>query len=209
MPAEPYIHILLVDDHPLVRDGLRARLETIPHFSVVAEAGNAAEALQHAANENVDLVLMDINLNGMNGIALTSRFHTLHPEIAVLMLSMHDKAEYVMQAIQAGARGYVLKDAPAIDIITAIDTVMPGSTYYSAGLARQLAKPMPPGILLTPREQEVVQCIATGKSNKHIARDMNLSVRTIETHRLNIKRKLGIEGQADLIRFALEHNQIK
>lgn len=209
MQTPPFVHILLVDDHPLVRDGLRARLETIPHFEVVAEAGNAEEALAHAAEQAIDLVLMDINLSGMNGIELTGRFHTLYPEIAVLMLSMHDKAEYVMQAIQAGARGYVLKDAPAMDIITAIDTVMSGGIYYSAGLAKQLARPMPPALLLTPREREVLQCIATGKSNKHIARDMSLSVRTIETHRLNIKRKLGIEGQADLIRFALEQTRIR
>lgn len=206
---QPLVHILLIDDHPLVRDGLRARLETIPHFVIAAEAGNANEALEHAASVRIDLALMDINLNGMNGIELTSRFHTLHPEIAVLMLSMHDKTEYVMQAIQAGARGYVLKDAPATDIIAAIDTVMSGGIYYSAGLARQLSRPTPPALLLTPREREVLQCIATGKSNKHIARSMNLSVRTIETHRLNIKRKLGIEGQADLIRFALEQAQIK
>lgn len=209
MLTPPYVHILLVDDHPLVRDGLRARLETIPHFMVIGEAGNAAEALEQAATQTVDLVLMDINLSGMNGIELTGRFNTLHPEIAVLMLSMHDKAEYVMQSIQAGARGYVLKDAPAMDIITAIDTVMSGGIYYSAGLSRQLSRPMPPALLLTPREREVLTCIATGKSNKHIAREMNLSVRTIETHRLNIKRKLGIEGQADLIRFALEQAQIK
>lgn len=209
MPTPPYVHILLVDDHPLVRDGLRARLETIPHFCVVAEAGNAEEALHQAAAHDIDLTLMDINLAGMNGIELTGRFNTLYPEIAVLMLSMHDKAEYVMQAIQAGARGYVLKDSPAIDIITAIDTVMSGGIYYSAGLAKQLSRPMPPAMLLTPREREVLHCIATGKSNKHIARDMNLSVRTVETHRLNIKRKLGIEGQADLIRFALEQTRIK
>lgn len=204
MFSQPYVHILLVDDHPLVRDGLRARLETIPHFYVVAEAANADEALGHAASQTIDLMLMDINLNGMNGIELTARFNTLHPEIAVLMLSMHDKAEYVMQAIQAGARGYVLKDAPASDIITAIDTVMSGGLYYSAGLAKQLTQPMVPAQLLTPREREIIQCIAIGKSNKHIARELDLSVRTVETHRLNIKRKLGIEGQADLIRFALE-----
>ncbi|RZI41162.1 response regulator transcription factor [Herbaspirillum sp. HC18] len=209
MLSQPFVHILLVDDHPLVRDGLRARLETIPHFTVVAEAGNAQEALHHASTQNIDLALMDINLSGMNGIELTGRFNSLYPEIAVLMLSMHDKAEYVMQAIQAGARGYVLKDAPAIDIITAIETVMSGGIYYSAGLAKQLSRPVPPAMLLTQREREVLHCIATGKSNKHIAREMSLSVRTVETHRLNIKRKLGIEGQADLIRFALEQTQIK
>jgi DNA-binding NarL/FixJ family response regulator len=209
MSVPPYVHILLVDDHPLVRDGLRARLETIPHFFVVAEAANADEALQHASTLSIDLVLMDINLAGLNGIDLTGQFNTLYPEIAVLMLSMHDKAEYVMQAIQAGARGYVLKDAPAIDIITAIDTVMSGGIYYSAGLSKQLSRPMVPALLLTSREKEVLQRIATGKSNKHIARELDLSVRTVESHRLNIKRKLGIEGQADLIRFALEQITIK
>ncbi len=210
MLIQPYVHILLVDDHPLVRDGLRARLEAVPQFTIAAEAGNASEALHHAATQMIDIVLMDINLStGMSGIELTGRFNTLFPEIAILMLSMHDKTEYVMHAIQAGARGYVLKDAPAMDIITAIDTVLSGGIYYSAGLAKQLSRPMPPALLLTPREREVLQCIATGKSNKHIARDMDLSVRTVETHRLNIKRKLGIEGQADLIRFALEQTQIK
>ena len=172
---------------------------------VVAEAGNAENALAHAASSNIDLVLMDINLQGgMNGIELTGRFHTHYPEIAIIMLSMHDKVEYVMQAIQAGARGYVLKDAPGQDIISAIHTVISGGIYYSAGLARQLTQPVSPTSLLTARERDVLHHIATGKSNKHIARDMNLSPRTIETHRLNLKRKLGIEGQADLIRFAME-----
>ena len=206
MRNQSLVHILLVDDHPLVRDGLRARLETIPHFRIVAEAANSDEALQQAATQAIDLALMDINLTGMSGIDLTARFNTQYPEIAVLMLSMHDKAEYVMQSIQAGARGYVLKDAPALDIITAIETVMSGAIYYSAGLARQLTRPIVPAQLLTPREREILNCIATGKSNKHIARALDLSVRTVETHRLNIKRKVGIEGQADLIRFALEQS---
>jgi DNA-binding NarL/FixJ family response regulator len=204
MTDSPNVRILLVDDHPLVRDGLRARLETIPRFTVVAEAGNADEALHHAASRAIGLVLMDINLTGMNGIDLTARFHALHPEVAIIILSMHDKAEYVMQAVQAGARGYVLKDAPAMDIIQAIDTVMSGGIYYSAGLAKQLSQPLAPSFLLTPREKEVLQRIGAGRSNKHIARELGLSVRTVETHRLNIKRKLAIEGQADLIRFALE-----
>lgn len=199
----------MVDDHPLVRDGLRARLETISHFTIVAEAGNADEALRHAASAPIDLALMDINLAGASGIELTEQFHARHPDIAVLMLTMHDKAEYVVQSIQAGARGYVLKDAPATDIISAIETVIGGGIYYSAGLSREMSKPLSPAMLLTPREREVLRCIATGKSNKHIAHELDLSVRTVETHRLNIKRKLGIEGQADLIRFALEHTPVR
>lgn len=205
MSNENSVHILLVDDHPLVRDGLRSRLESVPHFSVVAEADSAEQALGHAATLRIDLVLMDINLNGMNGIELTDRFHELYPEMAVLMLSMHDKAEYVMQSLQAGARGYVLKDAPATEIIKAIDTVMSGNVYYSEALSKQMENSVSSAQLLTPREKEILKRIATGKSNKHIARDLDLSFRTVETHRSNIKRKLGIEYQADLIRLALEN----
>lgn len=201
------IKILLVDDHPLVRDGLRARLEAMPQFQVVAEAGGAAEALEQAAGHPVDLVLMDINMRGVNGIEATAQFTKAFPHIAVLILSMHDKMEYVSQAIQAGARGYVLKDAPGKDIVVAIETVMSGGIYYSAALARQLAQPQPQDNQLTSREHEVLRHIANGESNKQIARALDLSVRTVETHRLNIKRKLGIEGQAELIRFAVQNAQ--
>lgn len=198
------VRILLVDDHPLVRDGLRARLESIAHFRIVAEAAGAEDALRHAASGPIDLALMDINLQGMSGIELTRRFHSQFPQIAVLMLSMHDKAEYVVQAMQAGASGYVLKDAPASDIIAAIDQVAAGGAYYSAGVARHLTAPLQHAQLLTPRESEILRAIAAGKSSKQIASDLDVSVRTVETHRLNLKRKLGIEGQATLIRFALE-----
>ena len=199
------IRIMLVDDHPLVRDGLRARLEAMAHLRVVAEADNADDALLQAAALPIDLVLMDINMRGTNGIEATARFHQRFPDIAVLILSMHDKLEYVGQAMQAGARGYVLKDAPGKDIVLAIDTVMSGGIYYSEALARQLARPQVIDQPLTAREREVLLHIADGLSNKQIARALDLSVRTVETHRLNIKRKLGIEGQAELIKFAVQH----
>jgi len=199
--------ILLVDDHPLVRDGLRARLEAMSQFEVVGEAGSAAEALEAARQHGPDLVLMDINMRGTNGIEATALFRRQFPHIAVLILSMHDKLEYVTQAIQAGARGYVLKDALGKDIVVAIETVMAGGIYYSANLAQQLAKPMAQDNQLTSREAEVLRHLANGESNKHIARELDLSVRTVETHRLNIKRKLGIEGQAELIKFAVQHAQ--
>jgi DNA-binding NarL/FixJ family response regulator len=201
------IHIMLVDDHPLVRDGLRARLEAVPHFRVVAEADSGFDALALAGRARVDLVLMDITMRDGSGIEATARLHASHPDIAVLILSMHDKLEYVTQAMQAGARGYVLKDAPGKDIVLAIDTVMAGGIYYSAALARQLARPAAQDNQLTSREQEVLRHIANGESNKQIARALDLSVRTVETHRLNIKRKLGIEGQAELIKFAVQHGR--
>ncbi|MES2259709.1 MAG: response regulator transcription factor [Pseudomonadota bacterium] len=201
------IKILLVDDHPLVRDGLRARLEAVPEFQVVAEAGSALDALEQARHCAIDLVLMDINMRGSNGIDATAQFKQQFPDIAVLILSMHDKLEYVSQAMQAGARGYVLKDAPGKDIVVAIETVMSGGIYYSAALARQLAKPHTQDTQLTAREHQVLHQIANGQSNKQIARALDLSVRTVETHRLNIKRKLGIEGQAELIKYAVQHAQ--
>ncbi len=199
------IHILLVDDHPLVRDGLRARLEAVPHFRIVAEADGAADALRQADQCAIDLVLMDINMRGDSGIDATAQFQLRHPKIAVLILSMHDKLEYVTQAMQAGARGYVLKDAPGKDIVLAIETVMSGGIYYSAALARQLARPLVQDTQLSVREHEVLQHLANGQSSKQIARALDLSVRTVETHRLNIKRKLGIEGQAELIKYAVQH----
>jgi len=202
------VHIMLVDDHPLVRDGLRARLEAVPHFRVVAEADSGAEALALAGGTRIDLVLMDITMRDGSGIEATARLTANHPDIAVLILSMHDKLEYVTQAMQAGARGYVLKDAPGKDIVLAIDTVMAGGIYYSAAVARQLARPAAQDNQLTLREQEVLRHIANGESNKQIARALDLSVRTVETHRLNIKRKLGIEGQAELIKFAVQHGRI-
>ena len=203
--SEP-IHIMLVDDHPLVRDGLRARLEAVPHFRVVAEADSGPEALALAGSVRIDLVLMDITMREGGGIEATAQLGRHHPDIAVLILSMHDKLEYVTQAMQAGARGYVLKDAPGKDIVLAIETVMAGGIYYSAALARQLARPQAAqDTQLTTREQQVLQHIARGESNKRIARELDLSVRTVETHRLNIKRKLGIEGQAELIRYAVQH----
>jgi DNA-binding NarL/FixJ family response regulator len=198
---------MLVDDHPLVRDGLRARLEAVPHFRVVAEADSGAEALTLAGSTRIDLVLMDITMRDGSGIEATARLYANFPDIAVLILSMHDKLEYVTQAMQAGARGYVLKDAPGKDIVLAIDTVMAGGIYYSAAVARQLARPATQDNQLTSREQEVLRHIANGESNKQIARALDLSVRTVETHRLNIKRKLGIEGQAELIKFAVQHGR--
>lgn len=204
------IHLLLVDDHPLVRDGLRARLESIPRLKITGDAGNPEDALQVLANAPVNLVLMDINLGKTNGIQLTARLNKEYPQVAVIMLSMHEKAEYVSQSIQAGARGYVLKNAPAEEIIDAIDTVAAGGTYFSRDLEKVSDTQHEAHSLnqvLTLREQCILRSIATGKSNKHIARELGLSVRTVETHRLNIKRKLNIEGQADLIRYAL--NQVK
>lgn len=202
--------LILVDDHPLVRDGLRARLDTVPGFAVVGEAGNADEALALAAAHEPDLVLMDVGMRGMNGIALAALFHERFPGIRVLMLSMHDNVEYVTQAVRAGASGYVLKDSPGAEIIRAIGAVLDGKTYFSEGLSARLihASAMRDPIeRLTPRERDILDQLAEGLSSKQIAQRNGLSVRTVETHRLNLKRKLEIEGQAELIKFAVEHRR--
>ena len=202
----PVLRILLIDDHPLVRDGLRARLSAVPEFLVVGEAGTAAEALALAHDAEPDLALIDVSMPDGSGIGLAARFHDAFPDIAVLMLSMHDNTEYVRQAIGAGARGYLLKDTPAAEIIQAIRAVSAGQAYFSAAIAARLYQTLhqeEPLALLTRRERDILQRIGEGLANKQIAQALGLSVRTVETHRLNLKRKLGIEGHAELIRFAV------
>jgi DNA-binding NarL/FixJ family response regulator len=135
------VKLLLVDDHPLVRDGVRVRLEAVPHFRVVGEAGDAEAALEAARTLSPDLALMDIGMRGMNGIALTEKFAEQFPEVAVLVLSMHDNLEVVRQVMRAGARGYVLKDAPASELVEAIDAVLAGRAFYSAQTASPRAMP--------------------------------------------------------------------
>jgi two-component system nitrate/nitrite response regulator NarL len=202
--------LILVDDHPLVRDGLRARLEAVPNLEVVGEAGDADQALALAAEQNPDLALMDVGMSGMNGIALAGVFHERFPAIRVLMLSMHDNIEYLTQAVRAGASGYVLKDSPATEIVQAIGAVLDGGTFFSAGLGARMIQASAmraPVEQLTPRERDILDALAEGLSSKQIAQRNGLSVRTVETHRLNMKRKLDIEGQAELIKFAVENRR--
>jgi DNA-binding NarL/FixJ family response regulator len=199
------IRLLLVDDHPLVRDGLRSRLDAVPGFEVVGEAGNAAEAEERMAALHPQLVLMDVGMKDVNGIDLTARLLEREPGLQVLMLSMYDNPEYVQRALQAGARGYVLKDAPASEIIAAIDAVAAGGTFLSPAVSKRLFRNQSPRPVLSLREGEILSALARGLSSKHIAREMDVSVRTVEAHRQSIKRKLNLEGQAELIKYAVEH----
>jgi two-component system, NarL family, nitrate/nitrite response regulator NarL len=198
--SDAAIRLLLVDDHPLVRDGLRARLERDKKLTVSADTGTYAEAVSIVTSLDIDLALIDINLNGASGIELTAHLRALQPSLAIIILSMHDGIDYVEAAMQAGANGYVLKGAPSDEIIAAIHAVSAGKSCFSHQLQPSRAHGASP---LTPREREVLRCIAQGKSNKHIARELDLSVSTVDTHRVNIKRKLGIEGKAELIRYGL------
>lgn len=199
------IRILIVDDHPMVREGLVARLQAVPRFDVVGEAGNRAEALAQLGTTQPDVVLMDVGLKDANGIALGAEMLAVRPSIKLLMFSMYDNPEYVQRALTAGARGYVLKDAPAQEIVSAIDAVAAGGTFLSAAVSGRLFRGQAPKPVLTPRESEILSALGRGASSKQIARELDLSVRTVEAHRQSIKRKLELDGQAELIRYAVEH----
>jgi DNA-binding NarL/FixJ family response regulator len=199
------VRLMLVDDHPLVRDGLRARLEAVPGLAVVAEADGADAALRAAAEHSPDLVLMDIGLRGASGIDTTRTLRARHPQVRVLVLSMHNGAEVVRDALAAGAAGYVLKDSPAEEIVQAIHAVMAGQPHLSPGLvaAPPSARPRRDDAL-TPREREVLALIAEGLSSRDIGQRLSMGVRTVETHRTSLRRKLDLGSAAALVRYAVE-----
>jgi DNA-binding NarL/FixJ family response regulator len=196
--------ILLVDDHPLVREGLRARLSVVPGLAVVGEAGDAAQALEQLESSRPDLVLMDVGMKQVDGIQLTARLLERRPGLHVLMLSMYDNPEYVNRALRAGARGYVLKEAPSEEIVAAIASVGAGQVFLSPQLAGRAARSGQARPLLSARESEILGCLARGQSSKQIGEQLGMSVRTVETHRHNIRRKLNLGGQAELIKYAVE-----
>jgi len=208
------INILLVDDHPLVRDGIRARLESEEGVSVIGEAQNGQEALDFVAQRAPDVALMDVSMPVMNGLDATKIFKEQHPEVRVLILSMHDSREYILQLIQSGASGYILKDVSSDELIKAIETVHQGGTYFSSSASQSLFSADQPQTqteevaALTPREATVLKQLAEGKSNKEIARILDISVRTVETHRQNIKQKLNIHTAAGLARYAIENGLV-
>ncbi|MCP5268327.1 MAG: response regulator transcription factor [Zoogloeaceae bacterium] len=203
------IRVLLVDDHQLVRDGLHSRLGETDGIEVVGEAATGAEALRLAAELNPDLVLLDIGLPDINGLEVAEKLGEVAPHARALMLSMYDNREYVISALRAGASGYVLKDATSKEIIAAIRAVAAGGSYCSSSLTSALASGGSEPLQLTEREREVLILVAQGNSNKRIAQQLDVSVRTVETHRLNLRRKLGIETPAGLIRYALQQGWIK
>jgi two-component system, NarL family, nitrate/nitrite response regulator NarL len=202
---DPRIRLVIVDDHPLVRDGLRARLSVAKHLNVVGEAATGEQALALAHSTPIDLMLVDVGMRHMSGIELVSQLREHYPQIKAIMLSMYDNREYVLSAVRMGARGYVLKESPTQEIEAAIDAVWSGGTYFSAQVANTVVMASPNAPQLTSREQEVLLLLAHGKSNKLVARELNISVRTVETHRLNLRRKLGVESASELLKMAITH----
>lgn len=208
MTAPDSVRVLLVDDHPLVRDGIRARLEATGHIVVVGEAGGVAEAQELADALAPDLVISDIRMPGVSGIELMARFAQRFAGLRVVILSMHQDPEYVRRALDLGALGYVLKDAAAQQLLDAIDAAMQGCIYLSPGLQALLAEELPlerSNRPITPKEAQVLQLLAQGRSSREIAQSLGASVRTIETHRLHLRRKLRVDGQAALVKYAVDY----
>jgi two-component system nitrate/nitrite response regulator NarL len=209
------IRTLIVDDHPIVRRGITMCLSHQPRIEMVGEAGDGFEALEKARELKPDVVLMDIDLPGMNGMAVTDLLRRELPDIRVIILSMYTNAEYIMRIIECGARGFILKEAPPQELVQAIEAVQSGQTHFSQEVARVALNQVvrghgesTPAARLTNREREVLIHIADGLSNKEIAQHLNIGVRTVETHRERTMRKLDIHTVAGLTRFAIAHGMV-
>ncbi|EPJ77532.1 response regulator transcription factor [Pseudomonas sp. CFII68] len=208
MNLPPVIRVALVDDHSLVRDGIKALLSVMPRLDVVGEAENGAQAIEMVGRCQPDLLLMDIGLKDKNGLELTRLLGKQYPNLKILILSMYDNYEYVSESVRSGASGYVLKNAPSREIIAAIEAIISGGTFYSAEIAQRLATDPHTDNELTPRESQVLYKMVQGLNNKEMARELDISVRTVETHRLSIRRKLNIDKPAALVKYAIDHGII-
>jgi DNA-binding NarL/FixJ family response regulator len=214
-PAPPMRRrILLVDDHPLMREGVAQWIERTPDLEVCGQAESASEALSLAAKLRPDLVLTDISLPGRNGLELIKDLYALRPDLPVLVLSMHDESLYAGRALRAGARGYLMKRAGGDRVIEGIREVLHGRIALSPPMATQLLeefsghqpRPRRAGLPnLTDREFEVLQWVGQAKSNREIAEQLHLSPKTVESHRINLMRKLKVKNPAELVRFAVQY----
>jgi DNA-binding NarL/FixJ family response regulator len=202
------LRVLLVDDHALVRRGFRRMLEDEPTFQVAGEASDGLEAAELAEQLRPDVIVMDCALPQMNGIEASRRILAKLPETAILMLSMHSEDTLVKQALEAGARGYILKNAMDLDLVSAIKKVAGGQTVLDPQIARGGALKGERDTGLTPRELEILQHIVAGKSNKEIATELNLSVNTVSVHRANIMDALGIHKTAELVVYAIRNGLV-
>lgn len=202
------ITVLVADDHPMVLDGVRSCLESFDHIAVVGCATNGLEAVEKIGELRPDIALMDINMPVCSGLKATAELKAKGSPVRVVILSMHDNPEYIDHAMAQGAWGYILKSAPAEDIVEAIECAHRGEVYRCSHVAAALDAQNGESGVLTRRERAVLALIAGGGSNKHIARDLDISVRTVETHRKNIKRKLGVDSTAGLVSFAMENGLV-
>jgi len=207
------LRILLADDHILMRSGLRALLDRQANLEVVGETENGRETVALAASLKPDVVVMDVGMPILNGIEATQTIVTQNPTVAVVILSMHADESYVMRALKAGARGYLLKDSAAADLIGAIQAISQGKSFFSPKVSRILAEDYVRVLkqkgavdtydLLTSREREILQLLAEGKTNKEVATALNISPYTVETHRSHILQKLNLHNSAELVLYAV------
>ncbi len=207
--------VLLVDDHALVRAGIRALISRIEGVEVVGEIGNGDEALSLIETLQPDLVLLDITMPGMSGLTALSEISARFPKVRVIMLTMHEAREYVIQALHFGVAGFIPKSAASTELEQAIHTVMRGKTYVSNEIAQEdllsteAAHEQKLLEKLTPRQREILGLIAEGKSMKEIGRALNISVKTVESHRAQLTERLGIHEIAGLVRFAIKTGLVK
>lgn len=209
------ITVFLADDHAVVRDGLRALLEAQPDISVIGDAANGREAVRLVAQLCPDVVVMDIAMPDLNGIEAARQISEVCPSTQVIILSMHSTTEHIFRALQAGARGYLLKESAGIEVVNAVRAVHAGHRYLSQKISdwliddyvrqRQAAEAKGPLARLSPREREVLQLVVEGKSSTEIAGLLSLSLKTVETYRSRLMRKLGISDLPALVRFAIQH----
>lgn len=205
------IRVALCDDHAVVRSGLARIVADEPGLEVVGQAGTADEAVAVARAERPDVFVMDIGLPGPSGIEATRRVVEVSPDTKTLVLTVHDDVAYLRKAFDAGARGYLVKDAADVELVLAIRQVAAGEEYVHARLGAALLSPVAtrrvagPGGELSERELEVLRLVALGHTNAAIADDLFVSVRTVETHRAHVQQKLGIKARADLVSYAREH----
>ena len=207
------IHILIADDHGVLRAGLRALLNAEPDLEVIAEASDGNDALRLASELRPDIVLLDISMPGPGGIEVTRRLKEALPELRVLILTAHEDESMLREAVQAGAAGYIIKRAVESELINAIHAVWRGDLYVHPAMTRALLRETslfpvsaePAVESLTPREIEVLRLIANGYTNGQVAKELNLSVRTVESHRANLMGKLELRSRVELVRYAMEH----
>ena len=207
------IRVLLADDHKLIRAGLRLVVDQQPDLSVVGEADDGRQAVELAKSLKPDVVVMDIGMPNLNGIEAARQIREIRPDAAVVMLSMHSDEGYVLRALGAGARAYLLKDSATTDLVQAIHAVAEGKSFFSPAVSKVLLQDYMRKLrrsgaedsydLLSPRERGVLQLVAEGKSNKEVASLLNLSVYTVETHRAKIMQKLNLKGVPELILYAV------
>jgi two-component system, NarL family, nitrate/nitrite response regulator NarL len=205
------IEVILADDHHLVRSGIRALLGLIPGVRVIAEASDGDELLSLLDSVHPDVVITDISMPGMDGITALTEIKLRHPELKVIVLSMHDSAEVVKRAVACGASAYLRKDANEFELASALQSVMSTGSYLSTGVVKQLLEPSQPTVenLLTARQIEMLKLLAQGQSSKEIAYALGLSSKTVDVHRAHIMDRLGVRDLASLTRYAVRSGLLK